>query len=73
MIKTRQICGDIKPLAEFSKDRAKKDGHSNRCKACDRKKNRKWRQDNPSVWLIYKKFNHNFKIVIILYKPAFLK
>ena len=47
MIKACQICGDIKPLAEFSKDRAKKDGHSNRCKACDWKKNEKWRQENP--------------------------
>ena len=47
MVKTCQICGDIKPLAEFSKDRTKKDGHSNRCKVCDRKKNKKWCQDNP--------------------------
>ena len=32
MIKTCQICGDIKPLAEFSRDCSKKDGHQ--CLVC---------------------------------------
>ena len=28
------ICGEEKPLSEFSKKKGNKDGHDNRCKAC---------------------------------------
>lgn len=30
-------CGEHKPYEAFSKDRTKKDGHKNHCKACDKK------------------------------------
>ncbi len=30
-----RVCGERKPLKRFSIDRSRKDGHCNRCKACD--------------------------------------
>ena len=35
MIKVCRVCKKELPLECFSKDKNKKDGHSNRCKACD--------------------------------------
>ena len=34
-----RICGEVKPLIEFGKDKSRKDGHTSMCKACRNKKN----------------------------------
>ena len=39
-------CKEVKPVAEFSKDKSKKDGFHNACKTCSKEKNRKWHQEN---------------------------
>ena len=42
------ICKKDKPSSEFSKDRSRSDGLSNKCKNCDNKKRRKYYQENKS-------------------------
>jgi hypothetical protein len=40
-------CGKTKPLSEFSKAKAHKDGLQNWCKSCMKKKGKQWRENNP--------------------------
>lgn len=43
MNKTCTLCGDTRPLADFRKARASKDGHGNWCPPCARKKDAEYR------------------------------
>lgn len=45
--KTCSNCGREKPGKEFSKDLSRKDGLSSRCRLCDGRKNKKFRDENP--------------------------
>lgn len=40
-------CGEVKPLAEFTKDKSKRDGHSPWCKVCERAAVAARRKANP--------------------------
>lgn len=40
-------CSRDKPLAEFSRDRSRKDGLRPMCKACDAERARQWKAANP--------------------------
>jgi hypothetical protein len=40
-------CGELKPLSEFHKASAAKDGKQNRCKACAVALAAQWKRDNP--------------------------
>jgi 5-methylcytosine-specific restriction endonuclease McrA len=45
-MKACTVCGEAKPLAEFSKDRSRADGHTHRCKLCDKAKASRWQKGN---------------------------
>ena len=42
-------CGEIKPLTEFHRRRAAKDGRQSRCRACNIEVNKQWYRDNPDA------------------------
>ena len=45
-MKTCSTCGETKALAEFNKDKQKKDGHHSICRACQKEYHAKWRKGN---------------------------
>lgn len=45
-MKTCNKCKTEKPLAEFSKDKSRKDGLQSKCRGCNREYHREWYQDN---------------------------
>lgn len=45
-MKTCPTCGELKPLAGFSKDKSHKDGLQNQCKICRVQYNKRWKQEN---------------------------
>lgn len=47
VMKVCNKCAETKPLTEFFKDKAFKDGHSSICKVCKTKSIYLWRQNNP--------------------------
>lgn len=47
VMKTCNKCHEIKPLAEFYKDRTRKDGLAHRCKPCCNEYARDWTERNP--------------------------
>ena len=42
-------CKETKPVAEFYKDKTKKDGHESRCKICAKRKATKYRDENKDL------------------------
>lgn len=40
-------CAEVKPLDDFSRDSARKDGHRNQCKSCRAEGMRQWRKNYP--------------------------
>lgn len=48
-IKRCTACGEVKPAAEFSRDRSRKSGLFRRCKPCDKAAGREWRRENPDI------------------------
>lgn len=58
-MKTKQctICGEVKEVKLFYKDRSRKDGYSSPCKDCKNKQNQEWTRKNPeAVKLIKEKY-----------------
>jgi len=49
------MCGEIKPLEEFHRNKARKDGHGNRCKVCMKRINRKSYETNKELRKAYSK------------------
>jgi hypothetical protein len=49
------MCKEGLPLEQFNKDSSKKDGKSNRCKACQLIYNRQWKKANPDKVRVYRK------------------
>lgn len=47
MMKTCTVCGQSKELSEFYNYKATKDGKMYRCKSCDSKSRKKWKETNP--------------------------
>lgn len=45
--KTCTMCKETKPLTEFVRERANKDGFTYQCKACRYNKYKEWRKRNP--------------------------
>ncbi len=43
------MCGEVKPLEEFHRDRRRKDGRQNRCKPCNIAINRRWYAEHPEA------------------------
>jgi hypothetical protein len=43
------MCGEVKPLTEFHRNRQKPDGLQVRCKACNIETNKRWYRDHPEV------------------------
>lgn len=41
-------CDTTKPVSDFGRNRARKDGLSHSCRPCTRAKDRQWRERNPS-------------------------
>ena len=41
------ICKTKKTILDFYKDRSKKGGYSNRCKSCDSKRSKDWKNSHP--------------------------
>jgi hypothetical protein len=52
MLKRCYICKTEKPVECFSKNKGKHDGLNNRCRECDRAKNRKWYSENKDAHLM---------------------
>lgn len=48
-MKTCKDCGNYLPLTEFGRSKAHKDGFKTRCKACQRIKDKAYREANPEV------------------------
>jgi hypothetical protein len=49
MVETKQCycCGEVKPLSEFHKNKAAKDGLHSYCKSCVKASNKAYREANP--------------------------
>lgn len=58
-------CKENKNLFEFNKNKTNKDGLQNYCKNCKRKSDKKWIEENPSIWKESNK-NKNEKIKLII-------
>ena len=43
------MCGALLPLDQFHRNRTKRDGLQNRCRACNIALNKKWYRDNPDA------------------------
>ena len=43
------MCGEVKLLDDFHRDRASRDGLQNRCKPCNIELNKRWYRENPDV------------------------
>lgn len=60
-------CGIKKPLSDFYKDRARKDGHRPHCKKCKNAINKRWRDENWSKELettkIWRKANRERRLI----------
>ena len=48
--KTCQLCGEVKSLQEFHKNKQIADGKHTICKVCNRDKVKQWRKDNPEKY-----------------------
>lgn len=46
-MKTCIVCQTAKPLDDFHRDKANKDGHRNTCKECAKAARRQWVAENP--------------------------
>lgn len=46
-VKRCKVCGALKNLDEFYRDKRTKNGHLFCCKACGKEQNKKWRSENP--------------------------
>lgn len=45
------VCGEVKPLSEFAKNKTKKDGHASDCKACRKKYRDQHYKDNKQYYI----------------------
>ena len=45
-MKNCKQCGEVKPLDDFNKTKANKDGHHSYCRVCHNATSRHWREDN---------------------------
>lgn len=54
-------CGEVKHRTEFSKNKRMKDGLQTQCKACNKKKNKKFREKNPEYMKEWTNKNPNYK------------
>ena len=43
-------CLEVKELSDFSKDKSRKDGFQNKCKACDKQRMKEYYQENPEAF-----------------------
>jgi hypothetical protein len=48
-MKRCSMCGQVKPLEEFHRNRTKKDGLQLRCRTCNIETNKRWYRENPDV------------------------
>lgn len=64
-MKTCVKCKEEKPLIEFNKNKSTKDGYQKYCKLCKAISDKKWIDENPSIWKESNK-NRNNKINQIL-------
>jgi hypothetical protein len=48
-MKKCKTCGETKPLTEFGKQKATKDGYTYKCKSCMSEYNRQWREENKET------------------------
>lgn len=48
-MKTCSTCHQVKDLDSFNKDRSRKDGHTHRCRDCDRKRGRRYDAANADM------------------------
>jgi len=54
-IKKCRACGELKPLYEFNRNKNKKDGYFDRCKACENERNKRYgRSKNGVASTIYR-------------------
>lgn len=49
-MKTCRVCGEEKPLSEYTKSKGNRDGHVTICKPCDRAKAAAYRESHPTQW-----------------------
>lgn len=47
-MKTCSSCKETKPVAEFCKKKAARDGYAYNCKVCNTKATQRWKQENPN-------------------------
>ena len=60
MIKKRcSVCREYKPLDQFSKSKAEKDGHTYRCKECNKAYTAEWRRQNPNAFKAWREDHLN--------------
>jgi len=52
-------CGLIKELAQFNKNKSKKDGLATECKICKKLQDKKYREENSDY---YKQYNHKYNV-----------
>jgi hypothetical protein len=43
------MCGEVKPLTEFHRNRRRRDGLQNACKPCNIARNQRWYREHPDV------------------------
>jgi len=48
-----RMCGEAKPLGQFTRDRSKRDGHRNSCRDCEHERDRQRYQENREAKLAY--------------------
>lgn len=48
-VKRCSMCGEVKPLTDFHRNRRMRDGRQSRCKRCNVLTNKAWYRENPDV------------------------
>ena len=43
------VCGEVKPLDDFHRNRSARDGRQNRCKPCNIELNKRWYREHPEA------------------------